>query len=172
MAGQGSGVPAVRVHRSVDGAAVRVGRGWRVAGVMGSGMCGWSCPLEWTGGATGSGGVVSRRGRRRWRCWQGSVPEGRRDGRGGDGGGLAGALAGLAQSPAASTVRGYDAHVRLYLAPYLGEVLLAELTTGQVQAMFTAIIRQHQALGTPVSAATLTRHRAPSVRPERGHCRG
>jgi integrase len=63
-------------------------------------------------------------------------------------------------SPAASTVRGYAAHVRLYLGPYLGEVLLAELTTGQVQAMFTAIIRQHQALGTPVSAATLTRIRA------------
>ncbi len=31
---------------------------------------------------------------------------------------------------------------------------------GQVQAMFTAIIRQHQAAGTPVSAATLTRIRA------------
>jgi integrase len=60
-------------------------------------------------------------------------------------------------SPAASTVRGYAAHVRLYLGPYLGEVLLTELTVGQVQAMFTAIIRQHQALGTPVSAATLTR---------------
>ena len=39
-------------------------------------------------------------------------------------------------------------------------MLLAELTTGQVQAMFTAIIRQHHALGTPVSAATLTRIRA------------
>ena len=51
-------------------------------------------------------------------------------------------------------------HVRLYLGPYLGEVLLTELTTGQVQAMFTAIIRQHQAAGTPVSAATLTRIRA------------
>jgi len=63
-------------------------------------------------------------------------------------------------SPAASTVRGYAAHVRLYLGPYLGEVLLTELTVGQVQAMFTAIIRQHQALGTPVSAATLTRIRA------------
>jgi hypothetical protein len=62
-------------------------------------------------------------------------------------------------SPAASTVRGYAAHVRLYLGPYLGEVLLTELTVGQVQAMFTAIIRQHQALGTPVSAATLTRIR-------------
>jgi len=63
-------------------------------------------------------------------------------------------------SPAASTVRGYAAHVRLYLGPYLGEVLLTELTAGQVQAMFTAIIRQHQALGTPVSAAALTRIRA------------
>jgi integrase len=50
--------------------------------------------------------------------------------------------------------------VRLYLVPYLGQVLLAELTAGQVQAMFAAIIRQHQALGTPVSAATLTRIRA------------
>jgi integrase len=63
-------------------------------------------------------------------------------------------------SQAASTVRGYAAHIRLYLDPYLGRVLLAELTTGQVQAMFTAIIRQHHALGTPVSAATLTRIRA------------
>lgn len=63
-------------------------------------------------------------------------------------------------SPAASTVRGYAAHIRLYLAPYLGEMLLAELSAGQVHAMFTAIIRQHHALGTPVSAATLTRIRA------------
>ncbi len=63
-------------------------------------------------------------------------------------------------SPAASTIRGYAAHVRLYLAPYLGQVPLAELSAGQVQAMFTAITRQHQALGTPVSAATLTRIRA------------
>jgi len=63
-------------------------------------------------------------------------------------------------SPAASTVRGYAAHVRLYLGPYLGEVLLTELTVGQVQAMFTAITRQHQALGAPVSAATLARIRA------------
>jgi hypothetical protein len=61
---------------------------------------------------------------------------------------------------APSTVRGYAAHVRLYLDPYLGEVLLAELTTGHVQAMIAAIIRQHHALGTPVSAATLIRIRA------------
>jgi hypothetical protein len=50
-------------------------------------------------------------------------------------------------SPAASTVRGYGAHTRLYLAPYLGQVLLWELSAGHVQAKFTAIIRQHRALG-------------------------
>jgi hypothetical protein len=50
--------------------------------------------------------------------------------------------------------------VRLYLAPYLGQVLLAELSAAHVQAMFTAIIRQHEALGSPVSAATLNRIRA------------
>src|SRR6266704_2860251 len=63
-------------------------------------------------------------------------------------------------APAASTVRGYTAHVRLYLAPYLGQVLLAELSAAQVQAMFTAITRQHQELGSPVTAATLNRIRA------------
>ena len=63
-------------------------------------------------------------------------------------------------SPAASTIRGYAAHVRLYLAPYLGRVLLAELSTAHVQAMFTAITRQHQAAGSPVTSATLTRIRA------------
>ena len=50
-------------------------------------------------------------------------------------------------SPASSTVRGYAAHVRLYLQPHLGPIQLAELTTAHVQAMFTAIIRQHQATG-------------------------
>ncbi len=45
--------------------------------------------------------------------------------------------------------------MRLYLAPYLGQILLAELSAAHVQAMFTAITRQHQALGSPVSAATL-----------------
>lgn len=59
-------------------------------------------------------------------------------------------------APASSTLRGYTAHVRLYLTPYLGEVLLAELTTAHVQAMIAAIIRHHHALGTPISAATLT----------------
>jgi hypothetical protein len=63
-------------------------------------------------------------------------------------------------SPAASTLRSYTAHVRLYLAPTLGPVLLGELSAAHVQAMFTAIIRHHQAFGTPISAATLNRIRA------------
>ena len=63
-------------------------------------------------------------------------------------------------SPAASTMRCYTGHVRLYLAPYLGQVLLAELSAAHVEAMFTAITRHHQALGSPVSAATLNRIRA------------
>jgi hypothetical protein len=50
--------------------------------------------------------------------------------------------------------------VRVHLAPCLGQVLLPELSAPHVQAMFTAIIRQHQALGTPVTAATLNRIRA------------
>jgi len=62
--------------------------------------------------------------------------------------------------PRESTRRGYASHVRLYLAPYLGRVLLAELAARQVQAMFTAIARQHAAAGRPVSAATLTRVKA------------
>jgi len=63
-------------------------------------------------------------------------------------------------SPAGSTMRSYGAHVRLYLAPYLGPVLLAELSAAHIQAMFTAITRQHQETGSPVSAATLNRVRA------------
>jgi integrase len=57
----------------------------------------------------------------------------------------------------ASTSRGYAAHVRGYLVPYLGGILLAELSPGDVQGMFTAIIRGDAALGRPVSAATLRR---------------
>ena len=39
-------------------------------------------------------------------------------------------------------LRGYAAHVRLYLKPCLGHILLADLTAGHVQVMFTAITRQ------------------------------
>ena len=57
----------------------------------------------------------------------------------------------------ASTSRGYTAHVRGYLVPYLGAIPLAELSPADVQHMFTAIIRGEAALGRPVSAATLRR---------------
>ncbi|MCW2918674.1 MAG: integrase family protein [Actinomycetia bacterium] len=63
-------------------------------------------------------------------------------------------------SAATSTMRCYTGHVRLYLTPYLGNILLADLTVGQVQAMFAAIARQHAALGQPMTAATLNRIRA------------
>jgi hypothetical protein len=36
----------------------------------------------------------------------------------------------------ASTSRGYAAHVRVYLVPYLGGIPLAELSPGDVQGMF------------------------------------
>lgn len=57
----------------------------------------------------------------------------------------------------ASTARGYAAHVRDYLVPYLGGIPLADLSSGDVQAMFTAVIRGETALGHPISAATLHR---------------
>ena len=57
----------------------------------------------------------------------------------------------------ASTARSYAAHMRGYLVPYLGGIPLAALTAGDVQAMFTAVIRDETALGRPVSAATLHR---------------
>jgi integrase len=57
----------------------------------------------------------------------------------------------------ASTSRSYAAHVRTYLVPYLGGIPLTALTAGDVQAMFTAVIRDETALGRPVSAATLHR---------------
>jgi hypothetical protein len=57
-------------------------------------------------------------------------------------------------------VRGYTGHVRLYLAPYLGKLFLCEPSLAHVQAMFTAIARHHEALGKPMSPATLVRIRA------------
>jgi hypothetical protein len=57
----------------------------------------------------------------------------------------------------ASTSRSYAAHVRGYLLPYLGGIPLAALSAGDVQAMFTAVIRDESALGRPVSAATVHR---------------
>jgi integrase len=56
-----------------------------------------------------------------------------------------------------STARSYAAHVRGYLLPHLGGIPLASLTSGDVQAMFTAVTRDETALGRPVSAATVHR---------------
>ncbi|MFI0481976.1 hypothetical protein [Actinomadura sp. 9N215] len=61
---------------------------------------------------------------------------------------------------AASTVSGYASHVRLYLAPYLGMVVLAELSVAHLQAVFAGIAREHQARAMPLTAATLNRIRA------------
>lgn len=63
-------------------------------------------------------------------------------------------------APRPSTLRGYAAHVRLYLVPYLGQIVLADLSAAHVQAMFTAIARQHAAAGTPITPATMARVKA------------
>ena len=62
--------------------------------------------------------------------------------------------------PRPSTLGGYTAHMRMYLAPYLGQIMLADLSAAHVQAMFTAISRQHATAGTPISPATLARVKA------------
>jgi hypothetical protein len=78
-----------------------------------------------------------------------------------DGGGaVAGLLARQPSSPGRIDGARDAAHVRLYLKPYLGSVLLSELTVGQAQAMSTAITRRHEAEGHPVTPATLARIRA------------
>jgi Phage integrase, N-terminal SAM-like domain len=59
-----------------------------------------------------------------------------------------------------STRRSYESHVRRYLDPYLGQILLADLKTAHFHAMFTATARQSAAAGQPVTAATLVRIRA------------
>ncbi|WP_187438298.1 tyrosine-type recombinase/integrase [Actinomadura decatromicini] len=64
------------------------------------------------------------------------------------------------RSGAASTIGGYASHVRLYLAPYLGTVVLAELSVAHLQAVFASIARHHQARGAPLTPATLNRIRA------------
>jgi integrase len=60
----------------------------------------------------------------------------------------------------ASTLRGYRSHVRVYLTPYLGRIPLAELTVGQVQAMFSALGRDLGSGAGLTTAASLARIRA------------
>ncbi|WP_433466459.1 hypothetical protein [Spirillospora sp. CA-128828] len=61
---------------------------------------------------------------------------------------------------AASTVAGYANHVRLYLSPHLGGLLLGELTVEHVREMFASIVYKHQQDGWPIRQATLNRIRA------------
>ncbi len=61
---------------------------------------------------------------------------------------------------APSTVTGYADHVRRYLSPLLGHLLLAEVSVAHVEKMFQVITREHQAAGRRLSAATLDRIRA------------
>ena len=64
---------------------------------------------------------------------------------------------GFATRAAAVAVLETLASPAVSLVPYLGGIPLAQLTVGDVQAMFTAIVRDESALGRPVSAATLHR---------------
>ncbi|MGC7098581.1 tyrosine-type recombinase/integrase [Amycolatopsis lurida] len=59
--------------------------------------------------------------------------------------------------PATRTI--YAQLVRDYLKPRLGNVVLAELTIGRVQAMFTGLLRSNAARVRPLSAATVQRMR-------------
>jgi hypothetical protein len=66
----------------------------------------------------------------------------------------------------ASTRRSYAAHARGYLSPQLGAIPLAQLAPADAQAMFTAIIAKHAAMGQPIGPATLRRIHA-TIRAER-----
>ncbi|MFG2006515.1 tyrosine recombinase XerC [Spirillospora sp. NPDC048911] len=61
---------------------------------------------------------------------------------------------------AASTVDGYADHVRRYLAPLLGDLLVAEVSVGQVEQTLATIAFDHEQAGRPLSPATLSRIRA------------
>ncbi|MGI5204741.1 tyrosine-type recombinase/integrase [Spirillospora sp. CA-108201] len=67
----------------------------------------------------------------------------------------------LANHPgAASTVAGYADHVERYLEPLLGDLLVAEVSVGQVERMLATIAPDYEQKGRPVTAATLHRIRA------------
>lgn len=58
------------------------------------------------------------------------------------------------------TVKAYQDHVRLFLAPYLGPIPLNRLTRRHLVRMFAMISRRQTRYGTPIAAATLERIRA------------
>jgi integrase len=64
------------------------------------------------------------------------------------------------RSGAVATVSNNACHIRRYLVPYLGRVVLAELSVVHLRMMFAAIARQHGARGVPLTAGTLNRIRA------------
>ncbi|WP_165966972.1 site-specific integrase [Actinomadura sp. 7K507] len=61
---------------------------------------------------------------------------------------------------APSTVTGYADHVRRYLTPQLGGLLLGELTVRHLREMIAAIVHEHERDGRPLKQATLNRIRA------------
>ncbi|GAA0427057.1 hypothetical protein GCM10010160_62930 [Acrocarpospora corrugata] len=76
------------------------------------------------------------------------------------------------------TVKAYQDHVRLFLAPYLGPIPLNQLTRRHLVRMFAMISRRRTRYGTPIAAATLQRIRATlraalneAVRPGHPHRR-
>ena len=59
--------------------------------------------------------------------------------------------------PERSTLRGYRYHVRHYLIPHLGHILLRELDWATVQGMFTTLIRTGGVSGKPLTSGSLHR---------------
>jgi integrase len=57
----------------------------------------------------------------------------------------------------ATTWRSYEGHVRLYLAPYLGHVRLAELRAAHVESAYAAVRKAQQGQARPLSAASMHR---------------
>jgi hypothetical protein len=56
-----------------------------------------------------------------------------------------------------ATLRSYSAHVSDYLTPNLGHILLRELTTAQVQRMFTVLLRRGMVCGRDMTPTTMAR---------------
>ncbi|ADL49620.1 MULTISPECIES: site-specific integrase [Micromonospora] len=67
---------------------------------------------------------------------------------------------------AEKTVRGYSDHIRLYLVPHLGKIPIQSLRTAHIEAMFTAIGRQQDAIrAARASTDPDVRARVKGVRP-------
>ena len=122
--------------------------------VTGAGTCHWNCPPGLTGDRRRirRGGLPDQKGGR-----EGTRPAADARGRGsGPDDGESGCTGGSRSGPGRVS---HDARVRrarpAVPQTVLGHILLTDLTAQHVQAMFTAIGRQHEAEGSPVTAATL-----------------